>query len=163
MNPRIETIGPKKLVGRRLTMSLSGNKTAELWKSFMPRREDLSNVLNKDVISMTIYPPSYFLEFSPDHEFEKWATMEVSDFDRVPGDMEAYNLEGGLYAVFDYKGSGRDNSIFQEIFGTWLPGSSYELDNRPHFEILGKKYKNNDPSSEEEIWIPVKPKGELAE
>jgi len=23
---------------------------------------------------------------------------------------------------------------------------------------LGDKYKNNDPNSEEEIWIPIKPK-----
>jgi len=37
-----------------------------------------------------------------------------------------------------------------------LPNSDYELDNRPHFEILGKKYKNNSADSEEEIWIPVK-------
>lgn len=25
-----------------------------------------------------------------------------------------------------------------------------------HFEILGEKYKNNDPLSEEDIWIPIK-------
>lgn len=39
---------------------------------------------------------------------------------------------------------------------TWLPASDYNLDNRPHFEVLGEKYKNNDPTSEEEIWIPIK-------
>ena len=49
--------------------------------------------------------------------------------------------------------------IFQYIFGTWLPTSIYTIDNLPHFEILGKKYKNNDPTSEEEIWIPIKLKG----
>jgi AraC family transcriptional regulator len=32
------------------------------------------------------------------------------------------------------------------------------LDNRPHFEILGEKYKQGSPDSEEEIWIPVKEK-----
>jgi len=41
-------------------------------------------------------------------------------------------------------------------FGTWLPNSEYALDNRPHCDILGKKYKNDDPSSEEEIWVPIK-------
>jgi len=35
------------------------------------------------------------------------------------------------------------------------------LDNRPHFEVLGEKYKNGDPESEEEIWIPVKEKAKL--
>jgi AraC family transcriptional regulator len=72
--------------------------------------------------------------------------------------METYVLPGGLYAVFDYKGLNTDNSIFQYILGTWLPGSDYVLDNRPHFEVLGDKYKNNDPNSEEEIWIPIKTK-----
>ncbi len=76
----------------------------------------------------------------------------------VPNEMETFLLEGGLYAVFEYKGSSNDPSIFQYIFGTWLPGSNYLLDNRPHFEVLGDKYKNNDPNSEEEIWIPIKPK-----
>jgi AraC family transcriptional regulator len=45
---------------------------------------------------------------------------------------------------------------FKYIFEEWLPSAIYGLDNRPHFEILGAKYKNNDDSSEEEIWIPVK-------
>ncbi|MGK2861531.1 MAG: GyrI-like domain-containing protein [Chitinophagaceae bacterium] len=48
--------------------------------------------------------------------------------------------------------------MFSYIFNTWLPPSGYDLDNRPHFEILGEKYKNDDPLSEEEIWIPIKQK-----
>ena len=72
--------------------------------------------------------------------------------------METFSLAGGLYAVFDYKGSSNDPSIFQFIFGTWLPSSDYVLDDRPHFEVLGDKYKNNDPNSEEEIWIPIRQK-----
>ena len=51
----------------------------------------------------------------------------------------------------------RVSKTFQYIFGTWMPDSGYKWDNRPQFEILGEKYKNNDPSSEEEIWIPIKP------
>jgi len=72
--------------------------------------------------------------------------------------METLVLPGGLYAVFEYKGLSTDNSIFQYILGTWLLNSDYDLDDRPHFEVLGDKYKNNDPTSEEEIWIPIKTK-----
>ena len=73
--------------------------------------------------------------------------------------METYTLTGGLYAVFDYKGLSTDTKIFEYIFGTWLPRSTnYLLGDRPHFEILGDKYKNNDLNSEEQIWIPIKPK-----
>ena len=142
-------------------MSLANNKTAELWKSFMPRRHEIKNNLTDELISMQLYSSTHFSDFKFTNEFEKWATAEVSDFDYVPEGMETFTLPGGLYAVFHYKGSSSDNSIFQYIFGTWLPTSNYVLDNRPHFEILGAKYKNNDPNSEEEIWIPIREKKRL--
>jgi len=73
--------------------------------------------------------------------------------------MESYTLTGGLYAVFIHKGAASTGpKTFKYIFGTWLPNSDFILDNRPHFEILGKKYIHEDPDSEEEVWIPVKPK-----
>jgi AraC family transcriptional regulator len=36
-----------------------------------------------------------------------------------------------------------------------LPGLVHELDYRPHFEILGEKYKNEDADSDEEVCIPI--------
>ena len=158
IKPRIETLREKKLVGQRLTMSLADNKTAELWKRFMPRRNEITGNLTNDLISMQVYKPTHFANFKPTNIFEKWATVEVANFENVPTDMETFELTGGLYAAFNYKGSSNDPGIFQYIFGTWLPNSNYTLDDRPHFEILGEKYKNNDPVSEEEIWIPIKPK-----
>jgi AraC family transcriptional regulator len=158
MEPRVETLNEKKLVGKQLTMSLSDNKTGELWRSFMPRRKEITNNLTNDFISMAIYKPAHFADFKPTNDFEKWATVEVTDFDNVPNELETFILTGGLYAVFDYKGSSNDNSIFQYIFGVWLPNSVYLLDDRPHFEVLGDKYKNADPDSEEEIWIPIRTK-----
>lgn len=158
MKPRIETSNEKKLVGKRLTMSLSDNKTGELWKSFMPRRKEITNPLTNDFISMAIYKPTHFADFKPTNDFEKWATVEVTDFESVPNDMETITLTDGLYAVFDYKGLSSDSSIFQYIFSVWLPNSDYLLDDRPHFEVLGDKYKNADPNSEEEIWIPIRKK-----
>jgi AraC family transcriptional regulator len=155
MTPRIEKLQEKKLVGKRITMSLADNKTGELWSSFMPRRKEIPNNVTSDVISLQVYNPTYFTDFKLTNEFEKWATIEVIDFDKVAADLETFTLTEGLYAVFDYKGLSTDNSIFQYIFGTWLPNSIYDLDNRPHFEVLGEKYKNNDPTSEEEIWIPI--------
>jgi AraC family transcriptional regulator len=157
LEPRIETLAEKKLIGKRMTMSLSNNKTGELWRSFMPERKKIDNNLNSDLFSMQVYDqPVDFGNFN--QEFEKWAAVEVSDFDAIPDGMEGFTLNGGLYAVFHYKGSSTDPAIFQFIFGTWLPNSEYVLDNRPHFEILGEKYRNADPESEEDIWIPVKPK-----
>lgn len=157
MEPRIEVLTEKKLVGNHLTMSLADNKTAVLWRSFMPRRKEIQDTLSSELISMQVYKQS-IVPGDLHQEFEKWAVVEVSDFETIPEGMESFVLPGGLYAVFHYKGSSTDTRIFAYIFGAWLPESVYILDHRPHFEILGSKYKNNDPDSEEEIWIPIRPR-----
>jgi AraC family transcriptional regulator len=159
MKPRIEALGEKKLIGIRMNMSLTENRTAELWQGFMSRRKEIKNSIGTDLYSVQVYEDTYFSNFSPSADFEKWATSEVKDFETVPDGMETLVLTGGLYAVFLYKGAASTApETFQHIFGKWLPDSEYALDNKPHFEILGKKYKNGDPTSEEEIWIPIKAK-----
>jgi AraC family transcriptional regulator len=158
MEPRREILTEKKLIGIRMRMSLSDNKTGQLWRIFMPRRREITNNLTHELFSMQVYDPTYdFNNFNPDATFEKWAAVEVADFNSIPGDMEPFILKGGLYAVFLHKGAAATGPVtFRYIFGSWIPNSPYMIDNRPHFEILGEKYKNDDPDSEEEIWIPVK-------
>ena len=158
MHPRIETVTDKKLIGNKIKMNLIHDKTGFLWSSFAPKIKDVKNRVGTDKISMQIYEKNYFSAFNPTNEFEKWAAVEVENFDDVLADLEIFTLQGGSYAVFDYKGSSNDKRIFQYIFSTWLPNSQYTLDDRPHFEVLGEKYKNDDPNSEEEIWIPIREK-----
>lgn len=159
MQPRIEILTEKKLVGKRLQMSFADNKTPELWRSFMLRRKEVKNNVNSDMLSLQVFDLSFdFKNFDMNKAFEKWAAVEVHDFDNVPTGMETFILAGGLYAVFIHKGSSTDDKTFQYIFFTWLPNSDYFLDHRPHFELLGEKYKNLDLTSEEEIWIPIRKK-----
>lgn len=160
LSPRIEQLPEKKIIGMRLKMSLANDKTGELWRSFMPRRKEITHVVTPDLFCLQVYEkPLDYNTFNPAVEFEKWAAVEVSDFEAIPDDMETFTLPGGLYVVFLYKGAASEfASPFHFIFGDWLPNSAYFLDHRPHFEILGEKYKNNDPASEEEIWVPIKPK-----
>jgi AraC family transcriptional regulator len=160
METRIETLDEKKLVGKWIRMTLSNNKTLELWQSFMPRRKEIKNIRTTDLFSMQVYDKYMnFKNFNQDTEFDKWAAVEVEDFDKIPEGMESFTLTGGLYAVFIHKGAASTGpKTFRYIFETRLPNSKYSIDNRPHFEILGEKYKNEDPDSEEEVWIPIKPK-----
>ena len=159
MNPKIETLAEKKLIGKRMKMTFSDNKTGELWRDFMLRRREIINNMGSALYSMQIYDISFFNNFNPFTEFEKWAAIEVTDYNTVPAEMETFTLTGGLYAVFFFKGAASEgHKTFQYIFEKWLPSSDYVLDDRPHFEILGEKYKNEDPSSEEEIWIPIRMK-----
>ena len=159
MKHRIETITCKKLVGKRKTTSFADDKTGELWKSFMQQWREIPNNINQELISMQVYPPKFFTDFHPTTPFEKWAAVEVTDFNPVPEGMETYILPEGLYLIFIYRGKASDAApFFQYILGEWLPQSDYRLDDRPHFEILEEKYKNDSSDSEEEIWIPVKRK-----
>ena len=156
IQPSIQNLAPKKLIGLSLSMSVAQNQTGKLWSQFSPRIKEISNRVTEEKISLQIYPPSYFTRFNPSIEFTKWALVETNTLNDIPEGLQPFLLEGGLYAVFVYRGSSADSSIFQYIFGEWLPNSQYQLDDRPHFEILGPNYKNNDPNSEEEIWIPIK-------
>ncbi len=158
--PSIRSLVEKKLIGKKLSMSYAENKTGELWRSFMPVRREIKSPVSNDLFSMQIYDASFdFTKFNPHHSFEKWAAVEVKDFDHVPADMHTFTLRSGMYAVFSYKGPITGGArMFQYIFQEWLPGSDYDLDHRPHFELLGEKYKNDSPESEEEFWIPVKKK-----
>jgi AraC family transcriptional regulator len=158
MYPKIQTLLSKTLLGKRLKMSFSNDRTGELWRSFMPYRKDILHKIGIDLYSMQIF--GAMPDFKTDATFEKWAAVEVSAIESIPEGMGTYTLKGGLYAVFLHQGPA---SAFQKTFGfifeEWLPNSEYELDDREHFELLGEKYKNNDPDSEEEVWIPIRPKG----
>jgi len=159
MEPRIELIPQKKLVGHVIEMSLSINKTFDLFSGFMPNRKQITNTISTDIYEVLVYDASYFKNFNPTNSFIKWAALEVSDFEPLSEGMQTLNLNEGLYAVFQYKGLAKGfGSFMNTILTEWLPQSKYQLDYRPHFNVLGDNYKNNDPASEEAVYIPVKEK-----
>lgn len=157
MLSRLETLTEKKLVGQKIDMSFALNRTKELWQNFMPRRKEIKNILSDNLYSLEIYEPHFFDKFDPTTEFQKWAAVEVTDFQQIPADMHTLIIPVGIYAIFLHKGPASDGpKTYQYIFGTWIPNSTFVIDDRPHFALMGEKYKHEDPNSEEEIWIPVK-------
>jgi len=158
MIDRILHTSEKKLIGISLSMSFAEDRTFELWRNFMPRRKEVIHTLNEDLISMQVFPPLFDFR-NPDFNtvFEKRAAIEVSGFAVVPKGMETFVIPAGNYAIFNYRGdAGNAAAFFANIFRKWLPEAGYGVDNRPHYEILGTKYKFNSPDSEEEIRIPVR-------
>jgi len=156
---RTELIAEKQLIGHRRTMSLAANTTPELWRGFMQQRVTLPPPVGGVLYSLQVYPADYFTTFRPERTFEKWAALEATATSDLVIGFEKLTLPGGLYAVFLHKGPASDGpATFRYIFGTWLPNFGYVLDDRPHFEVLGAKYQNEVPDSEEEIWIPIKPR-----
>ena len=157
MQPRIETLPETKLVGKRIRTSFAENRTGELWQSFMPERGLISNGVGTELYAVEVFDSTdFFREFNPTREFEKWAAIRVSEYEVIPSGMDTLTVPEGLYAVFHYKGLASEaRETFQFIYGTWIPNSGYRLDNRPHFALMGEKYRNNDPDSEEEFWVPI--------
>ena len=160
MQVRITPLREKKLVGKRLQMSMQNNLTVPLWRSFMPLRKHIKNTVSNHLFSIEVYDSiSFFENYSPAAPFEKWAAVEVSELATPPQDLENFILPQGLYAVFTYVGApSQAAKAYQYIFTQWLPSSDYLLDARPHLCLMDERYKGEQADSEEEIWIPVKPK-----
>jgi AraC family transcriptional regulator len=154
IQPQIKTIAQIKLIGLSQDMSLIENKTFQLFNQFMIERKSLSPK-NNLIFCVKEYNKTYFENFSPAASFNKWAAMELNNENDLPEKFKELIIPAGLYASFFHKGLNTDFRIYDYIFREWLPQSPYKLDYRPHFEILGEKYKNNDPNSEEEILIPI--------
>lgn len=158
LSPGIITLAPKKLVGQSIQMSLAHDLTSQLWRGFMPLRKKIIDSVGSDLYAVQVYDEGLDIDgFSPNTVFEKWAAVEVTSFENIPPNMKQLDLGSGLYAVFTYSGGAKGfPELLQYIYTMWLPNSEYVLDSRPHFEILGEKYKNDHPDSEEEVWIPIK-------
>jgi AraC family transcriptional regulator len=159
MEPRIEILTEKQLIGKHIEMSFIENKTFQLWNSFMPKRRFIRSSVDANLYSLEVFPEAYFDNFDPNNVFQKWAAVEVNNFDHIPSEMEALIIPSGLYAVFIHLGPQTEgHKTYHSIFVEWLPNSEYTVDNRPHFAVMDEKYKKDDPDSEEEIWIPIKNK-----
>ncbi len=155
MNPTIKNFPATKFIGKNLSFTYANYRAFELWSSFMPRRKEILNAIGTDLFNIQINPENF--DFKPNTPFVKWAAVEVSNIDLAPEGMETLEIKEGLYAVFNYKGDQSNAAaFFKAIYTECLPALGYQLGNHPQFEILGEKYKNNDPNSEEEIWIPIK-------
>lgn len=160
MKERIENLSEKKLIGCQLIMSLSENRTPELWRQFMPMRNKINSSIDSILYSIDVYDnPDYFHKFDFNNKFTRWAAIEVTDFDEIPTGLEVITIPQGLYVVFLHKGNiNAGFKLYNYIFTEWFPNSKYNIDQRPHFCLMGDKYINDDDASEEEFWIPVKEK-----
>lgn len=159
--PDIIDIPPVTLVGMHMPCSLAQDNTPILWKRFMPRRNEIPAVSNTHLYSVNMYGEAIAQHtFNPQTIFEKWAARAVTRVDTLPEEMYALHLSGGLYARFVHYGTHATFSkTLNGIFTQWLPASPFQLDHRPHFEVMTEKYLGlHHEDSEEEIWIPIKVK-----
>jgi AraC family transcriptional regulator len=157
MEAEIIFLKEKKLIGMSLLSSFSENNTPLLWKRFMPRRHEIPNRTDNNLVSLRVFQPGFSFEnFHSELNFHQWAAVEVSHFQSLPSGMQSHIIPAGNFAKFRYKGaSSGGDQLFQFIFMEWLPQSGFQFTAGFHFEVLGNNYKNDSTDSEEEIWIPI--------
>lgn len=157
MKPEIIEIEPRRLVGMRIRTTFAENRTADLWRAFRPRvGELLTTRVGTDFYSVQVYAGGLPAFSEP---FERWAAVAVADAAAPPEGLETLTVPAGLYAVFRHRGTPADfPRTARFIFGEWLPASDFELDARPHFEVLGANYRPDDPAAEEDVCIPLRPR-----
>lgn len=126
----------------------------------MPRRAAINGALSPDLYSIEEYDDlSFFEAFNPSKEFKKWAAVEVDPMAENGVEFEKITIPSGDYVVFTYVGLPSEAfKAYSYIFQSWVPSSGFDVDLRPHFAVMGAKYRMNDSASEEEIWIPIKKK-----
>lgn len=156
IHPRFETLPPIPVVGMKMEMDFVTDKTAELFRSFMPQRKNI-DAINADIYCIQEFDgPINYSAFDPSKKYIKIAAMAVQDGVAVPENMEGFVIPGGEYLVFTFKGIPADfPEVLRHVFTEYLPQNGYATDHRPHFQLLGEKYKNNDANSEEWVFIPV--------
>ena len=156
--PKIIDFPETRLIGSRIRMSFVNDRTSELWRGFRTVRPSIGGRIGGESYSVKVYDASYsFSSFDPGAEFDKWAAVVGNEGADVPDDLEPLIIPGGKYAEFIHVGpASAAPKTFGYIFGHWLPSSPYELDLRPHFEILPEGYDPFDENATERVLIPIR-------
>ena len=152
MKATIKNIDIMHLVGMKSVMHQGEYaRIIELWKRFMPRKNEIKHIKNNTFIALQSY--NDFNNF--EKPFDIYALVESSEVEDIPAGMQSFIIPSGTYAVFLHKGMNAA-ATYQSIMTEWLPTSGYEIDCRPHFQVMGEKYKQGSSDSEEDFYVPIK-------
>jgi AraC family transcriptional regulator len=154
---RIEQVAIKHFIGMSLRMSSAKDRSAALWRSFMPKRKQIAEAIGEDVYSIQLFDqlPDFSIPVS-EELYTNWAAKEVAQVVTIPEGMTDFIMPAGLYAVFLHIGTPADfPTTARYIFQSWLPESGYKVENRPFFQVLSTAYHPGNSTSEEEVYIPI--------
>jgi len=85
--------------------------------------------------------------------------VQMEEVRRLPLELFIKVLPSTTYAVFTLKGSEIASNWPDKIYKEWLPESDYEEAYKVTIERYGPSFQGtDDPESELEIWVPVRPK-----
>ncbi len=157
MKPRLVEKDKMLVVGMVYYGENKKGEIGRLWGRFTPKSTAIRNVFDRRL--------TYGVCFNDDHSLDPnfcyLACLEVTDLEDIPADMVGKTLPANTYAVFTHHGSLGGGSeklaaTYRHIYGTWLPGSGYELATSYDFEAYDEDFDPERESSKMDIYIPVK-------
>lgn len=160
-SPEIIEMREKKVAGLRGSTSLFTNKLPGLWEQFGDIHKELFASARPCVSICETQQTTYTKD--GDVSFRVMVGCVVNDLNNLPPVLAVKTLSPGRYAVFTHQGAFKNLiKTYQYIFGTWLPGTKEELDDREDFEVYEREVLSpDDPNNEVKIFIPLKDKGRL--
>lgn len=129
-----------------------------LWDAYLPRAREIRNRLGPvDVGLCEEYrPPEAAAREAPGGDCYYIAGTEVSSLEDVPAGMVAKVVPAGRYAVFTHRGSlAKLEYTMNYIYGSWLPKSGFEREERPDLEVYDERFKGDREDSELDVYIPI--------
>lgn len=83
----------------------------------------------------------------------------VTSADAVPDGMTVTHVPAGQYAVFTHRLANGGYEGLNSVMENWLTSGPYEKSDNFIIEVYGERFKGgNQPDSEIDFWIPVKPR-----
>jgi AraC family transcriptional regulator len=126
------------------------NEIPTMWEAMGPRLSEVQHVVNPEVC--------YGVVDNMDEgsgTFDYMAGIEIERVTELPEGMVRWDVPAGTYAVFTCTLPGLGEA-YAHAYATWLPQSGYERAPVPEFELYGGDFDPRDPSSEMEIYIPIR-------
>jgi len=136
------------------------NEIGKLWTRFNTfwdaKQELIRNVVAPNVGYEVHIEPE---EYAETRNFYVMVGVQVDKVQPLPLELSFKVLPATTYAVFTLRGSEITSNWPDRIYQEWLPNSAYEEAHKFTVEYYGPGFKGmDDPESELEIHVPVKPK-----
>jgi AraC family transcriptional regulator len=150
MKPKIVSRPTFVVVGLKYRGKNERGEIPQLWQAVGPRVREIKNIAD----DRAAYGISANMDESTG-EFDYVAGFEVSTSEEIPEGMVRFEVPGGKYAVCSTT-LPKIGETFHNTYHTWLPESGYQPTGGPEFELYDERFDPQDPSSEFDLYIPVK-------
>jgi AraC family transcriptional regulator len=156
INVQVKTLPAHHVAYMRYTGPYGQGGIQELWQR-MARWASARDLWTADHISLGISHDDPKVTEPAKCRYD--AAIEIPRDFRPDGDVNVTDVEGGKYAILPFFGKPETiGEAYDQLFGVWLPGSGYQPDSRPIFELY--RGEHCDPETGNfrcDICLPVRP------